>query len=330
MGNKNNDKIRCVFIGTPSFSIPPLYALINDERFDIIAIVTQPDKKAGRKQIITPPPVKIEAEKYNIPIYQPEKIKDLRLKIEELKPDLIVVVAYAQIIPESILSIPKHGVINIHGSLLPKYRGASCIQAAILNGDAETGVTIMKMDKGLDTGPVLTQSSIDILPDDTAGSLYEKLSELGAKILSPCLKKYIAGEIEPRPQDDSLSSYAGLLKKQDGKINWRKSAIEVERFIRAMAPWPSAFTIAPLIKGVGGLKADGKNNRILKILEVNYNILKINNYKTGELFLHDENLAVQCGQDALIIKKLQLEGKKEMTAEEFLRGYKNLIGSILK
>jgi len=210
--------------------------------------------------------------------------------------------------------------------VLPKYRGASCVQAAILNGDAETGVTVMKMDKGLDTGPVLAQAAIEIAPDDTAGSLYEKLSELGAKMLPDTLKKYIAGEIKPRAQNNSISSYAGLLAKQDGKIDWKKSAVEIERFVRAMSPWPSAFAI------IDGRRqtADGSNNKILKVLEVNYNILKINNYKTGELFLHDGNLAVQCGKDALIIKKLQLEGKKEMTAEEFLRGYKSLVGSILK
>ncbi len=326
MGNKNNDKIRCIFIGTPSFAVPTLHTLINDEQFDIMAVVTQPDKKAGRKQAITPPPVKIEAEKYNIPVYQPEKIKDLKLKIKELKPDLIIVAAYAQIIPESILDIPKFGIINIHGSLLPKYRGASCIQAAIINGDAKTGVTIMKMDKGLDTGPVLTQSLINIAPNDTAGSLYEKLSELGAKILPPCLKKYIADEIEPRRQNNSLSSYAGLLKKQDGKINWKKSAIEIERFIRAMSPWPSAFTSLK----IKNQKSKIKNNYInIKILKIKHETLTTNKHKAGELFLHDGSLAVQCGQDSLIIKKLQLEGKKEMTAEEFLRGYKSLVGSIL-
>ncbi len=317
----NNDKkIRCVFIGTPSFAVPPLRALINDEQFDIMAIVTQPDKKVGRKQVITPPPVKVEAEKYNIPVYQPEKIGDLTFKIKELRPDLIVVVAYAQIIPENILNIPKYGVINIHGSLLPKYRGASCVQAAILNGDAETGVTIMKMDKGLDTGPILAQSPINISSDDTAGSLYEKLSELGAKTLPSCLKKYIAGEIKPRPQDDSRSGYVGLLKKQDGKIDWRKPAIEIERFIRAMTPWPSAFASLKI-----------KNNYInIKIIRVEYEPLKRNKHKIGELFLRNGGLAVQCYKDALIIKRLQLEGKKEMTAEEFLRGYKNLVGSILK
>ena len=322
----NANKIRCVFIGTPSFAVPALHALINDEQFDIIAIVTQPNKKAGRKQIITPPPVKVEALKHKIPVHQPSQITNYKLQITGLKPDLIIVAAYAQIIPDDILNIPKYGVINIHGSLLPKYRGASCIQAAVLNGDETTGITIMKMNKGLDTGPILTQSPINISSDDTAGSLYEKLSELGAKILLPCLKKYVAGEIKPKPQDDSGSTYAGMLKKQDGKIDWGKPAVEIERFIRAMSPWPSAFASLK----IKNQKSKIKNNYInIKIAKVEHKLLKINKYKVGELFLHNENLAVQCYKDALIIKKLQLEGKKEMTAEEFLCGHKNLISSIL-
>jgi methionyl-tRNA formyltransferase len=312
----NQNKIKTIFIGTPDFAVPSLRALIKDEDFDVVAVITQPDKRVGRKQILTPPPVKVEAQKHNIVIHQPEKIFNLKYLILNLNPDIIIVIAYAQIIPESILEIPKYGVINIHGSLLPKYRGASCIQAAILNGDEKTGITIMKMDKTLDTGPILAQTEIGIALDDTAGSLYAKLSELGASILTSTLKKYIAGEIKPQPQDNSSASYVGLLKKEDGKIDWKKSAEEIEKHIRAMNPWPSAFA-----------KIKNKN---LKIIEAENNILKINKHKIGELFLDNNKLAIQCGQDALIIKKLQLEGKKEMVTEEFLRGHKDLIGMLLQ
>lgn len=319
------NKIKTIFIGTPDFAVPSLRALIKDGDFDIIAAITQPDKKVGRKQILTPPPVKIEALKHNIPVAQPPKIINYQLQISELNPDIIIVIAYAQIIPESILKIPKYGIINIHGSLLPKYRGASCVQAAILNGDEKTGITIMKMDKTLDTGPILTQTEIGITPDDTTGSLYAKLSELGAEILAPALKKYIAEEIKPQAQNNAQASYVGLLKKQDGKIDWKKTAEEIEKFMRAMSPWPCAYA------KIKNKKSKIKNIFLtLKIIEAENEPLKINKYKIGELFLYENKLAVQCGTDALIIKKLQLEGKKEMAAEEFLRGNKNLIGETLQ
>lgn len=333
------NRIKIIFIGTPDFAIPSLRALIKDARFDIIAVITQPDKKVGRKQIITPPPVKVEASKYNIPIFQPDKILNLKSEILNFKPNIVVVIAYAQIIPESILEIPAYGCVNVHASLLPKYRGASPIQAAIMNGDKETGVTIMKIDsprempqngnsanggiisrgKGLDTGPILAQKSVKISNSDTTGTLYGKLSELGAEILAPTIKEYITGKIAPQGQDNSIASYARLLKKEDGKIDWKKTAALLEKFIRAMNPWPGAFASLKI-----------KNNYLLlKIIEVEHRPIKINNYKIGEIFLDNGKLAVQCGQDSLIIKKLQLEGKKAMASEEFLRGNKELIGQIL-
>ncbi len=308
------EKIKTIFIGTPDFAVPSLKSLIKDERFEIISVITQPDKKIGRKQLVTPSPVKIEAKKHNIPILQPDKIIDLKSKILNLKPDIIIVIAYAQIIPEEILTLPKYGVINIHGSLLPKYRGASCIQAAILNGDNESGITIMKMDNGLDTGPILKSISMKILPSDTADSLYDKLSKLGAETLIPIILKYISGEIKLEPQNDKKASYVGMLNKRDGEINWSKPADEIERFIKAMYAWPGAWTKI--------------ENKKIKILEVNNKILTINNYKNGELFLYNNVLAIQCGKNALVIKKIQIEGKKEMSSEEFLRGHKNYIGKI--
>jgi methionyl-tRNA formyltransferase len=344
MNNKIN-KIRTIFIGTSDFGIPAFRALIKDKQFEIVSVITQPDKPAGRKQILTPPPIKTEAQKYKIPVFQPERIADLQSKIsaqggcasgaKNLNPDIIIVIAYAQIIPEEILNLPKYGCVNVHGSLLPKYRGAACVQAAILNGDKQTGVTIIKMDKGLDTGPILWQDKINIESRDTAGALYEKLSLLGAKILPVAVKKYIAGEIKPIPQNNAKASYVKQLKKQDGLIDWSKSAVEIERFIRAMAPWPSAFSKIQSSPPEAGhpwaeklkVKSEIKN---LKITEIEHQPLKINEYKIGEVFLHNNKLAVQCGKDALIIKKLQLEGKKEMKSEDFIKGNNWIIGSILK
>ncbi len=320
----SHTKIKTIFIGASGFGIPAFRELLKDKQFEIIAVITQPDKPAGRKQILTPPPIKIEAEKHQIPVFQPERIADLQSKIANLKSKIAVVIAYAQIIPQEILNIPECGFINVHGSLLPKYRGAACVQAAILNGDKQTGVTIMKMDKGLDTGPILWQDKINIGSRDTAGALHEKLSLLGAKILPVVIKKYIAGEIKPIPQNNAKASYVKRLKKQDGLIDWAKPAVEIERFIRAMAPWPSAYTITK------NKKQKTKNSLMLKLLESEHKISQINEYKIGEVFLHNGNIAVQCGKGALIIKKLQLEGKKEMTSEEFLRGYKWIVGSVLK
>lgn len=313
------NKIRTIFIGTPDFGLPAMKELVNDSDFDLVAVITQPDKPVGRKQILTQPPIKVEAIKNNIPVLQPDRISAIKNQIAELAPDVIVVAAYAQIIPEEILNTPKYGSINIHGSLLPKYRGASCIQAAILNGDKETGITIMKMDAGLDTGPILAQNSLEITPNDNTGTLYAKLSDLGAKTLIPALKKYINKEITSISQDNAKSSYAKQLKKEDGKIEWQKSAGEIEKFVRAMHPWPGAFSTIT-----------NKEKKKIKIIETENRILSINKYKIGEIFLDNNELAVQCGQDALIVKKLQIEGKKESSAEEFLRGHKDLIGQILE
>jgi len=308
-----NKKIKIVFMGTPDFSVPCLNALIQDERFEIILTITQKDKKIGRKQIMTPPPVKIESEKNNITVWQPKKISDCKLPKDV---DLIVVIAYGQILPQHILDLPKHGCINIHASLLPKYRGSACIQAPLLNGDRETGITIMQMEAGLDTGPIITQEKIQIIPEETAHTLHDRLTNIGAKILPQVLIDYIEKKIKSQPQDDSKSSYVGILKKQDGKIDWKKSALEIERMIRALNPWPGTF-------------GKTKDNLLLKILKVENNILKINKHKTGELFLYQEKLAIQCGQDSLVIQDLQLAGKKAMHTAQFLQGNSALIKTII-
>lgn len=307
--------VKTIFIGTPDFAVPSLKSLIKDDFFDIVAVITQPDKPVGRKQIVTPPLVKIEAQKNNIPVLQPKSIKDIKSEIQKLKPDIIVVVAYSQIMPKNILDIPKYGCINVHGSLLPKYRGASCIQGAILNGEKESGVTIMKMDTGLDTGPVLAQKSILTKETWTAGDLYNKIAVLGAEILLKTLKGYVADEIKPVLQDNSQASYTKKLTKLEAKIDWSRDATFIARFVRAMNPWPIAYA--------------NLHSKSIKIIEVDNDIIKINKYKVGEVFLHEKNLAIQCGKDAIIVNKLQLEGKKVLTSQEFLKGNADVIGTIL-
>ena len=312
-----NNKIKTIFIGTADFGLPALKALLKDDHFEILGVITQPDKPVGRKQLITPPPIKAEALKYNIPVHQPEKISNFKFQISNL--DLIIVIAYAQIIPKNILEAPKYGVINVHGSLLPYCRGAACIQGPIIDGKKEAGVTIMLMDKGLDTGPIISQKTILIDKKDTAGSLTEKISDLGAELLIPTLKNYIFGKIKPQKQTEAQASYVKKLTKQDGHINWQKPAKEIERFIRAMTPWPGAF---------GELKIKNYELRI-KILLAESKPVEINKYKPGTLFEYNNRLAIQCGKDALIINKIQLAGKKPIAGEEFIRGHNNHLGKQL-
>lgn len=308
-------KQRLIFVGTPKFSIPSLKALLDDARFEVVAVITQPDMPAGRSMELTPPPVKVVASSYSLKIFQPPKISHIIDDLRELNPDVIVVVAYAQIIPESILSLPKFGCVNVHGSLLPKYRGASVLQAPIINGDPVTGVTIMLMDKTLDTGPMLRQAEYQIKPEETADSLAVALSDLGARTLPNTLADYMTGTITPEAQDNTLANYVGRLEKKDGIIDWLTSAKDIERFTRAMTSWPSAWT---WIQG-----------KQLKILEVDPHVVEINSQKPGKTFLYNSCLAVQCGADSLLVRRLQLEGKKPMTSEYFIRGYKDFIGSVL-
>jgi len=308
-------KFRIIFIGTSEFGLPALQALTQESDFEIVLTVTQPDKPVGRKQLLAASPIKQAAEKLGLTLLQPERLIDIREKIALLKPDLIVVIAYAQLLPEAILNIPKFGCLNLHASLLPKYRGAAIIAAALLNRDAQTGLTVIKMDKSLDTGPILAQTKIDIAPAETAGSLYDKLSALSPDFLVNAIKKYLAGKMRPAAQDQARASYVKILTKADGLIDWAKPAADLERFIRAMAPWPNTWT--------------WWRGKQVKILATQSQPLEINSYKPGKTFKYNTGLAVQCGRDALIIKKLQLEGKNELISEEFLRGQKDFMGSIL-
>jgi len=315
MNTAENKKVKIIFVGTAAFGLPAFKALAENENFEIVLVITQPDKPIGRKQIITSPPIKIAAEKKDITILQPEHILDIKEKISLLKPDLIIVAAYAQLIPEAILRLPKHGCLNLHASLLPKYRGAAIIQAAILNGDEQTGLSIVKMDKGLDSGPILSQMAVKILAEDTAGILYDKLSKASAEFLIHTIKKYLDGKIIAEPQNSDQASYIKVLTKSDGLINWSKPALTIEKFIRAMNPWPMAWTWL-----------DGQQ---IKIISAQKQPIEINSYKPGKTFKYNNGLAVQCGRDALIIKSLQLEGKKALGSQEFLRGHENFIGSML-
>ena len=323
-----SQKPNLVFFGTPEFAVIVLEKLIAAGYLPV-AVVCNPDEPIGRKQILTPPPVKqfIAKNKLPIEILQPSTKSELLaishgLKI--IKPKLAIIAAYGKIIPKEILDIPFWGFINVHPSLLPKYRGASPIQHAILNGDKETGVTIMKVDKEMDHGSIFGKSEIQISKSETYESLYKKLAELGAELLIKMIPDYISGKIKPAPQNHSQATYTKIIKKEDGKIDWTKNAIEIERMTRAYYPWPNAWTVC-----------DGK---ILKILEAETAKYKNNDYKIGEVFLLQHSnilknvgmlLSVKCGDGVLIIKKLQLEGGKVLSAKEFLNGHQNFIGSIL-
>lgn len=319
--------MKIVFIGTPEFGAIILEGLIQGN-FKPILVITAPDKPVGRKQLLTPPPVKIVAEKYGIPVLQPEKIENLRSELEDLKPDLIIVVACAQILSKEILKIPKYGCLNIHPSLLPQYRGCSPIQYAILNGDRETGVSIIRMDEKIDHGDIVTISKLQITsPEITFKELSKELANLGKELLLEIIPQWIAGEIKPEPQNDSKATYTKTFKKEDGRIDWKKSARDLERQIRAFDPWPGSYCLWSKEN-----EKPGKNLRV-KILKASISPQK--EYGPfgirGKTFLAPDNkIAVQAGKDYLIIEKLQLEGEKPVTSEEFLRGHPNFVGKILE
>jgi len=305
--------MKYIFFGTPEFAAIVLEKLINAGYIPEV-VICNPDEPVGRKQILTPPPTKILAEKYGINTLQPEILANYKLQITNYKPDLAIIAAYGKILPKEILEIPVHGFINVHGSLLPYYRGASPIQYAILDGDKETGVTIMKIDEKMDHGPIIAKSELPIAESETYESLSKKLADLGAKLLIKIILDYVSEKIKPIEQDHSKATYTKIIKKEDGRIDWSKSAGEIERMTRAFHFWPTAWTLW--------------NGKVLKILEGQ--VLTGGAKKIGEIFLAGGNLAIKCGKDALIIKKLQLEGGKILMAKEFLNGHKDFISSVLK
>lgn len=308
-------KIRTVFMGTPEFSLPGLEALLESPDFEVIGVVTQEDKAVGRKQIISQPPVKKLASACGLPVWQPRKIRDLLPTLSGLSPDLIVVIAYGKILPRAILDLPRFGCVNVHASLLPRYRGASCLNAPLLNGDEETGVTIMLMDEGLDTGPILAQTKLPLAGNETLPWLHDRLARLGAEQLVPALQSYLSGRTTPQPQSESGASYVRTLRKEDGLIDWHRPAREIERQIRAYSPWPGTYT-----------KVDDKK---LKIIRAALFPGQLKEGEIGELLNKNGQLAVRCGQGAILILELQLEGKKALSVPEFISGYSRLIGQKL-
>lgn len=299
---------KTIFMGTPKFAEPSLQALLAAKNFPIIGVFTQPDKPVGRKQIITPSAIKVLAQAHKIPVYQPEKIKTEVDIIKSLQPDLIVVVAYGQIIPQAILDIPSLGIINVHASLLPKYRGAACLAAPILNGDLETGITIMKMEATLDTGPILKQAKIKLTGQEYLTELHDKLATLGAEILIPTLIDYAQGKIKPQAQDDNQTTYVKQTNKAEGKIDWQQSANHIERQIRAYNPWPGAYCQLP-------------SGQTLKIIKAQA-LTGPDSTAPGKIKIDKGSLLVGTGQGNLLILELQAAGQKVMSASDFLRGHK--------
>ena len=309
--------MRIIFMGTAELSCASLEKLARTEAFQILAVVTQPDKPKGRDLKLTPSPVKMLAEKLNLPVLQPLKARDEKFigELRELKPDLIVVVAYGQILPQTILDLPEHGCLNVHTSLLPKYRGAAPIQWAIADGNAETGVTIMKMDAGLDTGPILSTRRTPILPADDSQTLHDRLARLGAELLVETIPAYVAGKIQPQPQPVAGATYAAKIKKEDGRIDWHLTAEKIWNRLRAFTPWPGAYTFLqaepkPQLLKIWRAEVVGKSGQAGEILSAD---------KTG--------IVVGCGQGALRILELQREGGKRLAAEAFLAGFPLAPGS---
>lgn len=316
-------KYRLIFMGTPEFAAIILKKLIKNQ-FIPISIITQPDRKIGRRQKIVFSPVKTLALRYNLSFFQPENIKDHKIYkiIKALKPDIIIVAAYGQIIPKKILDIPKFGCVNVHASLLPKYRGASPIQYAILKGEKITGVTLMQMNEKMDEGDIIVQKKAKIDKNDTTLTLQKKLAELSADLLVKTLPKIFSRKIKPIPQDNKKATYTKILKKEDGKIDWKKKAEELERQIRAFYPWPGTYAKFQIQNS----KSNIKTLRI-KIIQARIFFDK-SKFKPGTLFLTpDKKLAVSCGQDNLILDRVQVEGKKEISGDEFVRGYFKILGS---
>lgn len=319
----NGKQSNNIFIGTPEFGAFILEKLIK-KGYKPVLTVTETDKPAGRKKTLKSPPVKKISEKNGIPVLQSKKIINLKSEILKLKPDLILVAAYGQILPKEILKIPKFGCLNVHPSLLPKWRGPSPIQYSILKGDKETGVSIMLMDEKMDHGPILSSQKLKLSNSNFQfPELQEKLAKKGAELLIETIPKWMKGKIKPKPQNESKAIYTKILNREDGKINWKKPAEEIERQVRAFNPWPGSFTFWEKIKE--------KSFRI-KILKAKIFKSPISEtFPIGKvLVVPPNNAGIQCGKDFLLIEKLQLEGQKPMKSEDFLRGHWDFAGTILK
>jgi methionyl-tRNA formyltransferase len=298
--------LRIVFMGTPEFACPTLQTLV-DRGERVVGVVTQPDRPKGRGQQLQPPPVKVLAERHGIPILQPLKLR-VPEAIEEIRvmaPDLIVVVAFGQILPQSLLDIPPRGCINVHASLLPRYRGAAPLNWCIINGETETGVTTMLMNAGLDTGDMLVKRATPIGPDEDAASLHDRLAVLGAATLAETLDLLVAGRLVPEKQNDALTCYAPLLKKEHGRIDWAREPAAIRNLVRGLTPWPGAYS------SLGG-----------KLLKISRVACGVGSGTPGTLLrVGRDGIEVACRGGSVLIQELQLEGKRRMAAGEFLAGH---------
>lgn len=325
--------MKIVFMGTPDFAVPALKALAESAKHEVSLVVTQPDRPRGRSGKPAPSDVKLCAEQYGIPVFQPEKVRE-EAAVERLRrenADIFVVAAFGQLLPETILEMPRFGCINIHGSLLPAYRGAAPVQWAVLDGQKEAGDTIMQMNEGLDTGDILMQESIPLSADETAGSLYDKLSSMGGPLLLKALDAIEAGTVTPVPQGDSGTHYAKMLRKEMGNIDWTKSAEEIGRLVRGLNPWPSAYThwngkmlkiwmAEPVTQEeLSALGCDEKNGMDLKEAQPG-----------TVMIVTKDTLMVQTGDGLLALTELQMEGKKRMPVQAFLMGCRLQTGEKLE
>ncbi len=313
-------KIRTVFMGTSEFAAAILTSLA-EEKYNLISVYTQPDKKSGRGQEMKKSAVKIIAEKNKITVFQPAKFnEDAVMELKNQKPDLIIVAAYGKILPKEVLEIPGFGAINVHASVLPKFRGPSPIQNAILAGETETGTTIMLMDKGIDTGDILRERSLKIRPDETTPELSQRLSALASKLLLETLPLWIERKITPRKQNNHKATLCQLIEKEDGKIIWADSAESIYDKFRAFQPWP-------------GIYAFWESGNSIKRIRLNKIRLAENfpgKHHLGEVFKSGQDILIQADPGAIIIKEIQIEGKSSVKIEDFLNGYSNFIGAILK
>ena len=311
---------RILFFGSPEFAIPSLRALMEspDKEDEVIGVVTQPDRPKGRGRKLTPPPVKELALKYGLPVYQPETVKDEAFlkEVEKLAPDLLVVAAFGQILPKRLLEIPPLGGINVHPSLLPKYRGAAPIQWTLMRGETVTGVTIMRLSPRMDSGEILFQRAMAIEPEDTFGTLHDKLAIFGAEMLLEALHRLKRGMLNPVSQDESLATYAPKIKKEDCLIDWQKSAQEIANLIRGLDPKPGAYTYL-----------EGK---LLKLFRPKVIPFTAKENQPGTILeAKKEGLQITTGNGILLVKEVQLEGKKRLPAAEFIKGHPTLVGKRL-
>lgn len=304
--------MQIVFMGTPDFAVPSLERLA--ARYPVVGVVTQPDRPAGRGKALTAPPVKVAAERLGLPLIQPGRLREpeAMAQLTAWAPDLVVVAAFGQILRAAVLDLPHHGCLNVHASLLPRHRGAAPIAAAILAGDAQTGITIMKMDVGLDTGPLVSQRGIPILATDTSGSLAARLAQVGAELLLETLPRYLDGDALPQAQDEQLATYAPQLKKEDGRLDFARSAAVLARQVRALAPWPGAYCewqAQPLrVWEAVATAASGEIGRVLDTAQ---------------------GPVVVCGEGGLLLRQVQPAGRKPMSAGDFARGARSFVGSQL-